>query len=788
VRARIQPLFHYTGRDEMPNSIPPALLDERRIARTALALAAFWVLLIAASAGWQWYDIRRNTLAHATTEARSSYEKDLLYRRWATSHGGVYVPSTTTTPPNPYLDVPNRDVTTTTGLQLTLMNPAYMTREVHELGGQTLGLRGHITSLRPIRPANAADPWEREALTGFEHGSKEATTVTTVGGALYLRFMKPMMTERGCLRCHAKDGYREGDIRGGISVSVPLEPYRAVELRQAWVVGSTHLVVASIGLVGIWLGRRRLILYLGSRQRIAEALQASEERYRRVVELSPDAVFVHVDRRIVFANEACARMFGVDRADEVLGFSFDEMVHPDDRRHVAERVARILEKGEKQTPTQVRLVRGDGSEIVIESIGARVPYSGSTAVLVVARDVTERLRVDARLRQAQKMDAIGSLAGGIAHDFNNILTAMTMQLGLLRSSEGLSEEVAAGLVDLDAGANRAASLTRQLLMFSRQSVMQAVSLDLGSLFEETLSMLRRLIGEHITLQFSRDAALPLVNGDPAMLEQVLMNLVVNARDAMPGGGTVTVRVEAVRFDSTAAATQPERREGAFACLVVADTGCGMDEDTTRRAFDPFFTTKEPGRGTGLGLATVDGVVRQHRGWVEVSSTPAAGTTFRVYLPEAEAGTGGRAPVPADRRVAQPHALVPGTGRILLVEDDEGVRRLASRVLRASGYEVVEAGNGVEAVAEWARLDGQFDLLFTDMVMPEGMSGAQLAERLRTEKPTLRVLITSGYSADMAQVGAPHEQGIRYLAKPYHLRDLGAVVGECLRAGGPVIFP
>jgi two-component system, cell cycle sensor histidine kinase and response regulator CckA len=557
-------------------------------------------------------------------------------------------------------------------------------------------------------------------------------------------------------------------------VVVPLKSYNEFAMQQAGDMSLSHVVIAAFGLVGIWVGRRQLGRYMGRTQQIAGELRESEARYRSLVESSPEPVFVHAGGRFVYANPAGSGLLGIESPQQLVGQRFLDYVHPDDRESVAERVRRVVEGGESVALAQERFVRPDGSIVAIEATKAPIVFGGQPAVQVLARDVTEKLRVDEHLRQAQKMEAIGKLAGGIAHDFNNILTAMTMQLGVLRES-ACEPELAVGIEELDVSARRAAGLTRQLLMFGRQSVMQPAPVDMGALVEETLSMLRRLIGEQTDLRFHREASIPLVEADAGMLQQVLVNLVVNARDAMSGTGTISVSVGVAAFDG---ANREDGRGGTFVCLAVSDTGCGMDADTVRRAFEPFFTTKSEGRGTGLGLATVDGVVRQHRGWVDVQTAPGEGATFRVYLPACEGPCGSAAAGVGGASTAMPRAA--GPSRILLVEDEDRVRRLAGRVLRSAGYEVFEAANGVEAIAEWKRLGGDVDLLFTDMVMPEGITGAQLADRLRAEKPSLRVVLTSGYSADIAQAGVPHQAGVSYLPKPYQALTLGAVVRECLQ--------
>jgi PAS domain S-box-containing protein len=404
------------------------------------------------------------------------------------------------------------------------------------------------------------------------------------------------------------------------------------------------------------------------------------------------------------------------------------------------------------------------------------PLRGSTGTIInyvaVKRDVTHEVQLESQLRQSQKMEAIGQLAGGVAHDFNNIITAMLMNLELLQENSNLDQETREALKELEVQADRAASLTRQLLMFSRRSVLEIQVLDLNEVVANLLKMLGRLLGEHITLAFERSDNLPCVEADAGMLEQVLMNLAVNARDAMLQGGRIAFATGAIDIDSKPPAGQPERRAGRYVYLSVSDNGCGMTESTLKHIFEPFFTTKERGKGTGLGLATVHWIVAKHQGWVEVESEVGRGTRFKVFLPATHKGAA---------RPAQPEklAFIQGHETILLVEDEEGVRKMVGRVLQKQGYHVLEASNGREAIAVWQRHAGQIDLLFSDMVMPQGLTGWDLLEKLQKDKPGMRIILSSGYHAEMNVRGSSLTGNIVYLQKPYKVDALLKTVRACL---------
>ena len=393
---------------------------------------------------------------------------------------------------------------------------------------------------------------------------------------------------------------------------------------------------------------------------------------------------------------------------------------------------------------------------------------------LVGIDITEQRRLEGRLRESQKMEAVGQLAGGVAHDFNNILGAMMIGLSMLEDHPSLDEAVRADLREISTNAERAAALTKQLLMFGRRSVLDIRPIELNGVIENLLKMLHRLIGEQIATEFLAGKDLPPIRADRGMMEQVVMNLAVNARDAMPQGGRLTIVTDRIEFHPPDLAQNSERRPGRFVRLSVADTGCGMDEHTVERIFEPFFSTKEIGKGTGLGLATVYGILKQHQGWIEVDTRLGEGSVFSVFLP-----------VPTDIEVAL--AAIPtgsmrrGSETILLVEDEVSTLQALTRYFKNSGYRILEAQTGREALIRWAEHGDAIDLVFTDMIMPEGMNGLELARRLRRERPGLKVIISSGYSMEMSTDGVPNDEGIIYLSKPFEAKTLGTVLRECLDA-------
>ena len=493
----------------------------------------------------------------------------------------------------------------------------------------------------------------------------------------------------------------------------------------------------------------------------------AERQLQRLVSLSPTVIY-----GLTLGPEGVSHSWVSANIEETTGYTPEEAdatewwrrnIHPDDRERVE--TAHTPPLASDQFVLEYRFRRKDGSYVWLHDEKRLLRDSAGEPVEVIGAwsDVTQRVQLETRLRQAQKMEALGQLSGGVAHDFNNLLTIIQGHVWAIESF-ATDLELKESVEAIKDAADRAANLTRQLLLFSRRQTMQKRDLDLNGVVTQLSKMLQRVLGEDIYMEFALESGSLPIHADSGMIDQVLLNLAVNARDAMPDGGHLVVET------SRADLAQPDG--GAFACMSVRDTGIGIPDEEIPRIFEPFYTTKEVGKGTGLGLATVFGIVEQHRGWVRVESRVGVGTTFRVYLPLETTE-----PQPDVAPARSPAAG--GCETILLVEDETAVRTLVRNVLAGLGYRILEASSGPEALALWSKHRSDIRLLLTDMVMPDGMTGGELARRLQSDDAKLKVIYTSGYSPEFAGKNITFVEGENFLAKPFDPRTLAKAVRASL---------
>jgi PAS domain S-box-containing protein len=522
--------------------------------------------------------------------------------------------------------------------------------------------------------------------------------------------------------------------------------------------------------------RRALLSVLEDEKLAGESLRASEERFRQLADNIHEVFWISTPSldEVIYISPAYERIWG-RTCDSLYKSPKDWIaaIHPDDRERIdAAAAGKRNQGGYDET---YRITQAGGAVRWIRDRGFPVRNAAGEVyrIVGVAEDITDTRELEQQYRQAQKMEAIGQLAGGVAHDFNNILAVIQMQSELLQCTGSLTADQTEFTDEISTTVQRAAALTRQLLLFSSREVFQPRDMDLNESIGSTVKMLRRILGEDVRMQL-RLASQPMcLHADPGMMDQVLMNLAVNARDAMPHGGQLIIETSGVDLDELAVAQTGGARPGSFVRLSVSDSGCGIPAEILSKIFDPFFTTKGVGKGTGLGLATVFGVVKQHQGWINVYSEVGLGTTFRIYLPRLARGACDKG------ATATTAAMSGGHETILLVEDDPTLRVSIRKALAQLGYRMLEAPTGNLALKVWEQGRKDIRLLLTDMVLPDGMNGKDLAKRLLAEDPGLKVVYMSGYSAEVAGQDFALKEGVNFLSKPFAAAKLAQTVRSVL---------
>ncbi|MDP2646440.1 MAG: response regulator [Desulfobacterales bacterium] len=513
------------------------------------------------------------------------------------------------------------------------------------------------------------------------------------------------------------------------------------------------------------------------KQAAAESLRESEEKFREVSASAQDGIIMlDNEGSISFWNEAAERIFDYS-AQEAMGQQLHTLLVPrSHHNNYREGFSKFQATGRGPVIGQtleVEALKKDGTELPISISVSATKIKGKWHAIGIVRDISERKRLEREFMQAQKMEAVGRLAGGVAHDFNNLLTAIIGYSDIMLMELSDEDLLRGHVSEIKKAGASAAALTQQLLTFSRKQVIHPISLDLNAVITDLNKMLVRVIGEDVTVQTVLAADLGNVNADPFQMEQVLMNLAVNARDAMPQGGNLTIETAGVDLDAAhARARAVKMKPGPYVMLAVSDTGTGMSEEIQKYIFEPFFTTKEKGRGTGLGLSTVYGIVKQNNGFIFCNSEPGKGATFKIYLP----GTEGEAE-PLEKEKISLEGLA-GSETVLLVEDDAAVRKLVGKILKGYGYSVLEARNGQEALDVCKQHEGPIHLMLTDAVMP-GMSGRELADRIGPLCPEMKILFMSGYGENVIANFGVLESGLNFIAKPFSRESLARKVREAL---------
>jgi PAS domain S-box-containing protein len=737
------------------------LMTDPHLRRQVVSRGIVWTLGITAFMGLGAYYSYRESRENALRRARENFEKDVMVRLLINQPGGGYALPDEKSRPYPHGgDTTNRRNSATGDMPFAMGNPAHMTQFMHDLGIPGPQLHGHMSSLKPLYPENAADIWEQKALRKLETGRREYWEISTLDGHAQLRFMGALVTLESCLRCHAAQGYKVGDIRGGISFTVPLN-------QDTFLTSGIHNVATTVGMGVIWVVGLMAILFAGrsnlnrlqERQLAETALRESEGQLRTIFDASEAGIILlSPEGTIRYANSRMAEMFGTT-LQELIGTYYTGHIHASEKQAGGERLHQALYGGLTTAASERRYVRVDGTDFWGHLSGKRLnnPDGSLNALVGVITDITERkeaeeekARLQAKLQQAQQLENLGSLAGGVAHDMNNVLGAI---LGLASANidtlpaDSPSHRAFGTIIK---AAERGAKMVRSLLSLARKSPAEECILNLNAILREDVQLLERTTLSKVRLVMDLAEDLLPIRGDASALGNAFMNLCVNSVDAMADSGTLILRSRNIGQE--------------WVEVEVEDSGCGMNEDVLGKAIAPFFTTKEPGKGTGLGLSMVYSTVKAHDGQMEMRSEPGQGTTVKIRFP---ACTSSLEKVRSGAKGLS--RMSAGSLCILLVDDDDLVRTSTEVLLTAAGHVAIPVHSGEEALAK-IESGARPDLVILDMNMP-GLGGAGTLPRLRALHPTLPVLLATGRADQTALDLVSAHHYVTLLAKPFSLEEL-----------------
>jgi PAS domain S-box-containing protein len=735
-----------------------------------------WSLLVCASFAFNSWQSWQSMLNQGRSEGRMAFLKDLSYRVWNASHGGVYVPVTENTQPNPYLRVPQRDVTTTNGQKLTLMNPAFMTRQVFTMSAGRYGIRGHITSLNLLNPGNTPDPWEKKALQAFENNPAEITEFLLMDGEPFMRFMRPLVIEDSCLKCHHEQGYKLGDISGGISVSVPMSNLISKAKKDIWYLALAHGAFLIIGILGLILSNRKITQYFIASLESGKKTEVERERLNVTLRSIGDGVITtDTEGRIIFINIIAEKLTGWNR-QEASGKPLQEVFNIINEKTgftCENPVNKVFNSGKIiGLANHTALIARDGTRRSIADSAAPIfdPEEKIIGVVLVFRDVTQEKKREEELLKIRKLESVGVLAGGIAHDFNNILTAILGNINLADTYIEKGNEVHSLLKEAEKASIRAKDLTQQLLTFSKGGNPVRETASIKQVITDSADFV--LHGGNVRCRYALPEDLWLVDIDTGQMSQVIQNLVINARHAMPEGGEIKISCENIADITTETCLSLPGEK--YIKITIADNGGGIPEKYLDKIFDPYFSTKQ--EGSGLGLAVTHSIINKHDGHIFVRSKSGEGATFTIYLPASAEQKSSDSVEEAQK----PEKAVRGT--ILVMDDEQLIQDVAKRMLSRFGHEVLQAKDGREAIAifkEHHHSDNPVDVIIMDLTIPGGMGGKDAIKEIFQIDPDAKAIVSSGYSNDPVMANYRQHGFKASIGKPFEMTQLKEIINSVL---------
>jgi PAS domain S-box-containing protein len=740
--------------------------------RYLLALLSVWSLLVAASAIWNLHENYRSNYDKALIEARTIFEHNLAYRRWNSMHGGVYAKVGDTNKPNPHIMLSDRDVTLLNGIRLTMINPFQMTKQAYDLLRQQspeLAVLNRTISLNPLNPENTPDKWEAKGLHGFDEGKGPLSEITTIDGAPYMRLMSPYITEEKCLACHQQQGYKVGDVRGGMSIAVPMQPYYESAAAGRKIIMTTHIFLWLLGMVTI-------MLFFSGVRNYKIAIKDKEEKFRIVSEFAYNFEYwMNEKKQLSFISPSCERITGYTRKEfeQNENLMFD-MIHPDDKDMCRMHLVDFQEP--PLNDIQYRIIAKDGTIRWLSHTCTPIYVDGQFLGRRGSnRDITDHKRMKEELLQARKIEELGHFAAGVAHDFNNVLTSISMFSHLMMDEIKEEDTLLHDYINhIIIAAKLGQHLTSNLLMFGRKRSTNLKAANLNAIIRNIESVIHSLLPDEMNCRITLTDEKPQIKADPHQVEQIIINLVTNARDAMPQGGELSITTKMISLHQEHTGKLRNIPTGSYVVLSVTDTGSGITEENLATIFKPFYSTKASNKGTGLGLSIIDNIIKQHNGFIDIDTVLQQGTTFHIYFPILADKDEG----PNDK--CQPEEKSgPKKSTILLVDDDWLLRKSLQIFLQQQGYTVLTATDGDDAISIYKEHKGHIDMIILDVIMPK-KNGRQVYDLLKEKDPQLKVLFISGSEDTILKEKNILDHKLEFLAKPLDMKIFGSKIEEILK--------